>query len=29
VDWMTERGMHQCLPPVYTRWVGWQIMEAL
>jgi DNA (cytosine-5)-methyltransferase 1 len=22
IDWMTKRGMHQSLPPAYTRWVG-------
>lgn len=22
VDWMTERGMHQCVPPIYTTWLG-------
>ena len=29
IDWMTERGMHQSLPPAYTEWVGGQLMAAL
>lgn len=29
VDWMTERGMHQCVPPAYTEWIGIQIMAYL
>jgi len=22
IDWMTQNGMHQSIPPVYTQWVG-------
>lgn len=29
VDWTTVRGMHQCLPPAYTRYLGQQLMGAL
>lgn len=29
VDWMTERGMYQCIPPVYTEHLGRQLLEAL
>lgn len=25
IDWMTEGGMHQSLPPLYTEWVGLQL----
>lgn len=29
IDWMTERGMHQSLPPAYTKHVGRQLLEHL
>lgn len=29
IDWMTERGMHQALPPVYTEFIGKQLLEVL
>jgi DNA (cytosine-5)-methyltransferase 1 len=29
IDWMTQHGMHQSLPPVYTTWVGLQLRAAL
>lgn len=29
IDWMTERGMYQSIPPVYTEWIGQQLMEYL
>lgn len=29
IDWMTEGGMHQCIPPAYTRWIGQQLVEHL
>ena len=29
IDWMTERGMHQALPPVYTHHVGLALREHL
>lgn len=29
IDWMTERGLHQSLPPVYTRHIGRQLLEAI
>lgn len=28
VDWMTERGMYQCLPPVYTEHLGGHLLPA-
>lgn len=27
IDWMTERGMYQAIPPTYTEWIGTQIIE--
>lgn len=29
VGWMTERGMHQCVPPAYTIWLGRQLRAAV
>lgn len=29
IDWMTERGMYQSLPPAYTRWIGKQLMAVV
>jgi DNA (cytosine-5)-methyltransferase 1 len=29
IDWMTQYGLYQSLPPVYTEWIGRQIKEAL
>lgn len=29
INWMTEKGMHQALPPVYTQWIGGQLLERL
>lgn len=29
IDWMTEGGMHQCIPPAYTRWIGQQLAQHL
>jgi DNA (cytosine-5)-methyltransferase 1 len=29
IDWMTQKGMHQSIPPVYTQHIGDQIMFAL
>lgn len=29
VDWMTERGMHQCVPPAYTEHLGTQLIAHL
>lgn len=29
IDWMTETGMHQALPPVYTRFIGRQLLNHL
>lgn len=29
IDWMTQHGLHQSLPPVYTEWVGTQVMNAI
>jgi DNA (cytosine-5)-methyltransferase 1 len=26
IDWMTERGMHQAIPPVYTEWIGRKLL---
>ena len=29
IDWMTQHGMHQSLPPVYTEWIGLQFRQHL
>jgi DNA (cytosine-5)-methyltransferase 1 len=29
IDWMTQYGMHQSLPPAYTAHIGWQLITAL
>ncbi len=29
IDWMTERGMHQSIPPVYTEHIGRQLLAHL
>jgi DNA (cytosine-5)-methyltransferase 1 len=29
IDWMTERGMHQSIPPAYTEHIGRQLLEAI
>lgn len=29
IDWMTQKGMHQSLPPVYTEWLGGQLITRL
>lgn len=29
IDWMTVHGMNQSLPPVYTRYIGLQLIEHL
>ena len=29
IDWMTEGGMYQSLPPVYTEWIGLQLRQHL
>lgn len=29
IDWMTQRGMFQSIPPAYTEHVGKQLMEVL
>lgn len=29
IDWMTLHGLHQALPPVYTRFIGEQLIAAL
>jgi DNA (cytosine-5)-methyltransferase 1 len=29
IDWMTQKGMHQALPPVYTEFLGHQLRTAL
>lgn len=26
IDWMTWKGLHQALPPIYTTWIGLQIL---
>jgi hypothetical protein len=27
VDWMTLKGMQECIPPVYAEYVGRQLAE--
>lgn len=29
IDWMTQHGLHQSLPPVYTEWVGRFLIAAI
>jgi DNA (cytosine-5)-methyltransferase 1 len=29
IDWMTQKGMHQSLPPAYTRFLGEQMLGLL
>lgn len=29
IDWMTERGMHQSIPPAFTEHIGLQLIEVL
>jgi DNA (cytosine-5)-methyltransferase 1 len=29
IDWMTQHGMYQSLPPVYTEWIGLQFRQHL
>lgn len=29
IDWMTQKGMHQSIPPVYTEYVGKHLLAAL
>jgi DNA (cytosine-5)-methyltransferase 1 len=26
IDWMTQKGMHQSIPPAYTKWIGQQLL---
>lgn len=28
IDWMTEPEMYEAIPPVYTEWLGRQLLEA-
>ncbi len=28
IDWMTQHGLYQSIPPVYARWVGVQLLDA-
>lgn len=29
IDWMTERGMYQAIPPKYTEYIGKQLIEYI
>lgn len=29
IDWMTQKGMHQALPPAYTRYIGERLIAHL
>ena len=29
IDWMTVRELSQAIPPAYTQWIGWQLLEAV
>lgn len=29
IDWMTGDELSQAVPPVYTEWIGWQLMCAV
>lgn len=28
IDWMTVEGLYECIPPVYTQWLGAQLATA-
>ena len=29
IDWMSRNGLSQSIPPIYTEWLGQQLMEAI
>ena len=29
IDWMSQRGLSQAIPPAYTEWIGQHILEVL
>ena len=29
IDWMTGRELNEAIPPAYTEFVGWQLMQAV
>jgi DNA (cytosine-5)-methyltransferase 1 len=29
IDWMTQKGMHQSIPPAYTEHIGRQLLEVI
>lgn len=29
IDWMTRKELSQAIPPIYTEWIGRQLMEVL
>jgi len=29
IDWMTEAGLYQAIPPAYTEWIGCQLFDHL
>lgn len=29
IDWMTNRELSQAIPPAYTGWIGWQLMQVV
>jgi len=29
VDWMTQQGQYLCIPPVYARYIGTQLLAHI
>lgn len=29
IDWMTQKGMHQSIPPAYTEHIGRQLIQLV
>ena len=29
IDWMSRNGLSQSIPPVYTEWIGRQLLDVI